>query len=231
MQSSFFKTLFHRLQLYATGLFPDPPTTKPPYLDEVYTIQTRAWGCQQLGNDVMACLPERAVPVQPTVIIDLHGLRFCNPYFYDAHLQPLAKQGADVFFVDYQIDHFPDTQTPLPPGSDWTTTAQFLAAALESFHTTGQAMITNACKAVQVAMARVFPMNGAPDIFLFGHSVRGLFALRWPFFNGATGSKGSLAADPIPATASLPAWLMDALLRNVRADPLTVAMSPFPPAP
>ena len=59
----------------------------------------------------------------------------------------------------------------------------------------------------------------------------GLFALRWPFFNGATGIKGSLAADPIPATASLPAWLMDAMLRGVRADQLTVAMGPFSPAP
>ena len=80
----------------------------------------------------------------------------------------------------------------------------------------------------------------------------GLFALRWPLFNGATGIKGSLAADPIPATASLPAWLMDALLRGVLADQLTVdmgswsngkrvkavqawpgggLMGPFPPAP
>jgi hypothetical protein len=222
MQSAFFNAVRNRLRPYATGLFPDPPA-KPSYPGEIYPITTRAWGSHSQGNYVMAVLPERAVPDRPTVILYLHGFTFCNPYFYAAHLQHLAKQGAYVFFVDYQSDQFPDTQTPEPPSSDWTTSAQFLAAALESFQMTGEAMITNAAKAVQAAMAVVFPQSARPDLYLFGHSVGGLFALSWPFFNGVQGIKGILAADPIPATASLPSWLLEGA-REAAAD---VSTFPF----
>lgn len=68
-------------------------------------------------------------------------------------------------------------------------------------------MIANANRAVQAAIDVVFPQAGDFDAYIFGHPVGGLFAVSWPFFNGAKEIKGILAADPIPGTASLPAWL------------------------
>jgi hypothetical protein len=227
MANVLFHALVNRLQPYATGLFPEPPG-KPVYPEEIYTVTTQAWGSHQQGNYVMAYLPQREVPARPTVVIYLHGFTFCNPYFYDAHMQHLAKQGSYVFFADYQSDSFPDTQTPEPPTSDLTTTAEFVDAALNSFKTTGEAMIRQAHAAVMNAMEAVSLPVDRCDILLFGHSVGGLFALSWPYFNGPDGIRAIFAADPIPATASLPAWLMDASRKELARQSATdLSLLPF----
>jgi hypothetical protein len=226
MANALFHALINRLQPYAPGLFPEPPS-KPVYPEEIHPVTTRAWGSHEQGNYVMAYLPQREVPARPTVVIYLHGFTFCNPYFYDAHMQHLAKQGTYVFFADYQSDFFPDTQTPEPPTSDLTTTAEFVNAALKSFETTGEAMIRRAHAAVMNAMEAVSLPAGSCDIFIFGHSVGGLFALSWPFFIGSTGIRAIFAADPVPATISLPSWLMDAT-RQQAARQSNVDLSQLP---
>jgi dienelactone hydrolase len=210
MAAKLFEHLVDTLQPWATGLLPNPPA-KPPYPEEIYTYTTRAWGSHQAGNYIMAYLPVRETPAVPTVIVYLHGFAFGNPYFYDAHMQHLAKQGYYVFFADYQIDNFPDTQSPQPPSSDVQTAKQFLEAALDSFQTAGSTMIANANEAFQQALQVVLPQCQELDIYLFGHSVGGLFVLSWPFFIGPANIKGIVAADPIPGTANLPTWLKVAL--------------------
>ena len=214
MTSQLFTKLVDTLQPYATGIFPEPPT-KPDYPTEIYPYTTQAWGSHQEGNYVMAYIPQREAPAVPQIIIYLHGFAFGNPYFYTAHMQHLAKQGYYVFFADYQKDNFPNTQTPQPPSSDLVTIKQFLVAALDSFQTAGATMIANANQAVQQALQVVLPHSQDFDIYLFGHSVGGLFALSWPYYIGATNIKGITAADPIPGTANLPAWLRDALPNDV----------------
>lgn len=227
MATALFHTLVNRLQPYATGLFPNPPG-KPVYPKEIHTVTTKAWGSHQTGNYVMAYLPERDMPEQPKVVIYLHGFTFCNPFFYDAHMRHLAKQGNYVFFVDYQIDSFKDTQKPEPPDSDLDTIADFVQAALDSFDTTGETMIRNAHASVTKAMDAVHLPADNCDIVLFGHSVGGLFALSWPFFNGTAQIKAIFAADPIPATASLPSTLLDAARKeNARTSSRDLSLFPF----
>ncbi|MFM1799410.1 MAG: hypothetical protein RLZZ117_1688 [Cyanobacteriota bacterium] len=217
----------NRLRPFATGLFPEPPS-KPVYPGEIYAVTTRAWGSHQKGDYVMAYHPDRAMPQRPTVVIYLHGFTFCNPFFYDAHMRHLAKQGAFVFFVDYQIDSFQDTQTPEPPDSDLDTIEAFVKAALDSFTTTGEAMIRTAWATVKTAMEATHLSADACDIVLFGHSVGGLFALSWPYFNGPEGIQAIFAADPIPATASLPSFLMDAARKeNARTSDIDLSLFPF----
>ena len=76
-------------------------------------------------------------------------------------------------------------------------------------------MITTANQAVQAAMAVVLPQTETVDIYLFGHSVGGLFALSWPYFVGSQNIKAIVTADPIPGTAQLPEWLVKNLPNDV----------------
>jgi len=207
-----FAKLIDRLKPFATGLFPDPPT-KPNYPNEKYLYTTQAWGSHQEGNYVMAYIPECEIPAVPQVVIYLHGFAFGNPYYYDAHMQHLAQQGYYVFFADYQKDSYTNTQTPEAPG--FGNISQLLDAALASFQTAGETMITTANQAVQAAMTVVLPQAETVDIYLFGHSVGGLFALSWPYFVGSQNIKAIVAADPIPGTAQLPEWLVKDLPNDV----------------
>ncbi|MFN9622363.1 MAG: hypothetical protein ACK587_05960 [Cyanobacteriota bacterium] len=226
MANAFIHGLINRLQPYATGLFPEPPGV-PSYPEEIYAVTTRAWGSHEQGNYVMAYIPQREVPEKPTVVIYLHGFTFCNPYFYNAHMQHLAQQGTYVFFADYQVDSFADTQTPEPPSSDQKTIENFVDAALKSFETTGEEMIKQAHEAVTKAMVALsLPVDDC-TIFIFGHSVGGLFALSWPFVIGPNGIRAIFAADPVPATISLPSWLMDAT-RQQAARQSNVDLSQLP---
>ena len=87
--------------------------------------------------------------------IYLHGFAFGNPFYYDAHMQHLAKQGYYVFFADYQKDNYLDTQIPEPPNCD--NPRILLEAALESFKTAGKDMITTANESVDKALQKVLP--------------------------------------------------------------------------
>ncbi|MGK7878241.1 MAG: hypothetical protein AB4426_34525 [Xenococcaceae cyanobacterium] len=199
-----FHNFIQRFKPYATGLFPDPPT-KPDYPNETYQYYTKAWGSHEQGNYVMAYIPEREISGTPQVVIYLHGFAFGNPYYYDAHMQHLAKQGYYVFFADYQKDTYPDSQTPQAPTYD--NPLKLLEAAIESFETAGKDMITTANESVDKALQEVLPDNDTLDIFVFGHSIGGLFALSWPFFVGANQIKAIISADPLPSTAELPNWI------------------------
>jgi dienelactone hydrolase len=201
-----FHNFIQSLKPYATGLFPDPPT-KPDYPNEIYQYSTQAWGSHKSGNYVMAYIPKVEISGTPKVIIYLHGFAFGNPYYYDSHMQHLAKQGYYVFFADYQKDTYPDTQTPQAPTVN--NPAKLLEAALESFQTAGQDMIATANQSVCDAIHAVLPNNDTFDIFIFGHSIGGLFALSWPYFVGASQIKAIIAADPLPSTAELPSWMLE----------------------
>ncbi|NEP01885.1 MAG: alpha/beta hydrolase [Symploca sp. SIO2E9] len=196
---------------YLPGLFPEPPT-KPNYPNETFQYDTQAWGSHKDGNYVMAYIPKREIPDIPQVIIYLHGFAFGNPYYYDAHMQHLAKQGYYVFFADYQKDKYTDSQTPQPPR--FGNSLKLLDAAIESLHTAGKDMITTAHESVSKALQEVLPDKPTLDIFLFGHSLGGLFALSWPFFNGTNQIKAIISADPLPNTAELPSWIQD----NINSD-------------
>jgi hypothetical protein len=200
-----FKQLISVLKPYAPGLFPDPPT-KPNYPQEVYQYSTQAWGSHQDGNYVMGYIPHRDTPATPQVVIYLHGFAFGNPYYYDAHMQHLAKQGYYVFFADYQKDKYPNDQTPQSP--KFGNVDQLIAAVVDSFQTSGEEMIKTAWAAVQNAMQTVLGQTENVDIYLFGHSVGGLFVLSWPNFVGTQNIKAIMAADPISATAELPEWII-----------------------
>jgi dienelactone hydrolase len=214
-----FCKLINCLKPFASGLFPDPPT-KPNYPNEKYEYSTKAWGSHSDGNYVMAYIPklkECEVPQRPKAVIYLHGFALGNPYFYDAHMQHLAKQGYYVFFADYQKDNYPDTQAPEPPpiqpGQD---IRELLQAVIKTFPETGADMIKTAYNAVNSAMKSVFCESQIAnvDVYLFGHSVGGLFSISWPCYVGPDGAKNIkaiVAADPITETAKLPPWLIQIL--------------------
>jgi dienelactone hydrolase len=199
-----FHNFIQCLKPYASGLFPDPPT-EPDYPNEKYDYCTQAWGSHAQGNYVMAYIPQRQIPDTPQVVIYLHGFAFGNPYYYDAHMQHLAKQGYYVFFADYQIDAYADCQTPQPPNYD--NPIELMEAAIDSLQTAGKDMITTADRSVRNALQEVLPGKDTFDIFLFGHSLGGLFALSWPHFVGANQIKAIIAADPLPSTAQLPSCI------------------------
>ncbi|MEM9272384.1 MAG: hypothetical protein AAGA80_05395 [Cyanobacteria bacterium P01_F01_bin.143] len=191
---------------YSLGLFPDPPN-KPDYPNEVYDYKTQAWGFHEQGNYVMAYIPQREIPEIPQVIIYLHGFAFGNPFYYDAHMQHLAKQGYYVFFADYQKDDYPDTQIPQVPG--YNNPIKLLEAALKSFETAGKEMVLTANESVDKALQQVLRDRDNLDIFIFGHSVGALFALSWPFYVKTKKIKAIVAADPLPSTAELPKCIRD----------------------
>jgi dienelactone hydrolase len=198
------RKFIQNLKPYATGLFPDPPT-EPEYPNEKYEYYTQAWGSHAQGTYVMAYIPKRQIPDTPKAIIYLHGFAFGNPYYYDAHMQHLAKQGYYVFFADYQKDTYTDSQTPQAPTYD--NPIKLLQAAIDSFQTSGKDMITTANESVCKAIQEILPGKDTFDIFLFGHSIGGLFALSWPYFVGECEIKAIIAADPLPSTAQLPSWI------------------------
>lgn len=206
-----------------------PPAPNYPYIS---TYQNTVWGTHQDGNYIKAYIPDTPYRDPKTknlkAVIYLHGFSLGIPQLYHAHLDHLARQGYFAFFPDYQKDKYQDEgQGQIQDEID------LISAVLESLRSRPEDWIKAAINSTSDAFDRVTVPQTQPtqklsdanvDIYLFGHSMGGLFALSWPHYLSQNQQKlhplQVIAADPVPDSLSnLPAFVRYILEHDLQDSP------------
>ncbi len=117
------------------------------------------------------------------VIIYLHGFRAAIPDLYSEHIHHLTRQGFIVIFPRYN------------------------KASLRGMATDNDqnAMFRRTIASVRGALAELGPAADGDAVYLFGHSLGGLFAACWPAL-GCVTARGIVVAHPSLSLERIPAW-------------------------
>ncbi|WP_293123610.1 carboxylesterase [Microcoleus sp. bin38.metabat.b11b12b14.051] len=210
---------------------PQPPT-EPDYSYISPTYQTSIAGSHQQGNYIKSYVPDTPYRDPKTnnfkAVVYLHGFSLGIPALYETHLEHLVKQGYFVFFPDYQKDSYKDEGQ-----CQIEHEIELISAVVESLHSSPKDWIKAAIKSTSGAFDRVTIPQTQPaqklsdaniDVYFFGHSMGGLFALSWPYYLSQEQQKlmplQVVAADPVPDSLSnLPAFVRDLLDRYFKGSP------------
>lgn len=207
---------------------PSPQPQQPPepnydYISPTYT--SLIFGEHKDGNYIKAYIPDTPYRVRETqnlkAVIYLHGFALGVPGLYEAHLLHLVKQGYFVFFPDYQKDNYvDDNPCTIEDEVDLIETVLYsLFSKPEDWIKAAITSTSNAFNNVEVpdTEQRQTLNQSNADVYLFGHSLGGLFALSWPHY--LTQDQQQLkplqviTADPVPDSLSNLPLIVQGLLR------------------
>jgi hypothetical protein len=189
-----------------------PPEPNYDYISPTYT--SSIFGEHKDGNYIKAYIPDTPYRDPETqnlkAVIYLHGFALGVPGLYEAHLLHLVKQGYFVFFPDYQKDNYVDDNP-----STIEDEVDLIEAVLESLVSKPEDWINAAITSTSNAFNNVVVPDTAQiqtlihsnvDVYLFGHSLGGLFALSWPYYLSQDQQKlrplQVIAVDPVPDSLS-----------------------------
>lgn len=180
---------------------------KPDY-DAVYTspryFVRRSGACAE-GSYIETYRP--AAPYygpdgRMRAVVYLHGFDLGASRIYGSHIEHLVRQGYYVFFPNFQHGFCEY------PSGVLATVRELAQMTMQPFPISPQRWLHNAVDSVSCAFEAA-DLDQAPiDLYLFGHSLGGLFAMSWP--SVARGRLPAhlmplqvIAADPIPDSESL----------------------------
>lgn len=183
------------------------PPTKPDYsavyISPRYFVR-RSGACDK-GSYIETYRPSEVyydTNKRMRAVVYLHGFDLGASRTYEAHIEHLVRQGFYVFFPNFQHGF-----CEYPHGF-LATMGELAKMTLQPFPISPEGWLHNALDSVSGAFAAADLGDKPVDVYLFGHSLGGLFAMSWPHYARTRiphfpKPLQVVAADPIPDSESL----------------------------